>query len=96
MGDLIERVARAIDEASQPPGQKDYTILMENAARAAIAEVAKEFALIAENERTLDHNGEPDDSPHNYAVDRIAHNIRNALEGINTDRELERLAKTPM
>lgn len=36
MTSMIERVAKAIDEASQPPGQKDYKLLMENAARAAI------------------------------------------------------------
>lgn len=36
MSEMIERVARAIDEASQPPGQKDYKVLMKNAARAAI------------------------------------------------------------
>jgi hypothetical protein len=36
MTSMIERVAKAIDEASQPPGQKDYKILMENCARAAI------------------------------------------------------------
>jgi hypothetical protein len=36
MNDIIDRVAKAIEQASQPPGQKDYTILMENCARAAI------------------------------------------------------------
>lgn len=36
MSEMIERVAKAIDEASQPPGQKDYKILMGNCARAAI------------------------------------------------------------
>jgi len=36
MSEMIERVAKAIEAASQPPGQKDYKILMENAARAAI------------------------------------------------------------
>lgn len=36
MNEMIERVAAAIDGASQPPGQKDYKIMMENAAKAAI------------------------------------------------------------
>ena len=36
MSEMIDRVAKAIDGASQPPGQKDYKLLMENAARAAI------------------------------------------------------------
>ena len=36
MSEIVDRVAKAIDVASQPPGQKDYKILMENAARAAI------------------------------------------------------------
>lgn len=33
---MIERVAKAIDAASQPAGKPDYKILMENCARAAI------------------------------------------------------------
>lgn len=36
MSEMIKRAAKAIDEASQPPGQMDYSILMENAARAAL------------------------------------------------------------
>lgn len=36
MNEIIERVAKAIDAASQPPGKPDYKILMENCARAAI------------------------------------------------------------
>lgn len=41
MNEIIERVAKAIEKASQPPGQKDYKILMENAARAAIEAMRK-------------------------------------------------------
>lgn len=33
---MLERVATAIDSASQPPGRSDYRVLMENCARAAI------------------------------------------------------------
>ena len=36
MSEMVDRVAKAIDAASQPPGQRDYRTLMENAARAAI------------------------------------------------------------
>ena len=36
MSEMIERVAKAIDESSQPPGCADYSILMKNAAVAAI------------------------------------------------------------
>lgn len=36
MSEMIDRVARAIEEASQPPGRADYTLLMRNCAIAAI------------------------------------------------------------
>lgn len=36
MNEIVERVAKAIDDASQPPGRPDYKMLMENSARAAI------------------------------------------------------------
>lgn len=44
MSEMVERVARSIEQASQPPGQKDYKILMENCALAAIQELGEPTA----------------------------------------------------
>lgn len=48
MNEIVDRVARAIDKASQPPGQKDYKALMENAARAAIEVMREPMAEMLE------------------------------------------------
>lgn len=49
MNEILERVSKAIDAASQPPGQKDYKVLMENCARAALEALREPTAEMVES-----------------------------------------------
>ena len=46
MSEMIDRVARAIEEASQPPGRPDYALLMRNCAIAAIESMREPTAAM--------------------------------------------------
>jgi hypothetical protein len=97
MSEMIERVARVLEPQAWAALIGD-TLAYSNRrtsslrkARAAVAIVIEDCALVAEDEFLLDAHGEPDHSAHNWAVERIAARIRAAPDDSATQAKLEKL-----
>lgn len=83
--DMIERVARKLSGADDPDGYEWYHVnpeYWETLARAAIAIVIEDCALVAESEST---------DGCEWIVARIAGRIRSAPEDSATQAELEKM-----